>query len=591
MNQAKRRSGKKIMWVFGGIVLVSLFLSTNLWAETEREMLLKKIQDLQEQLDELDERVNKTELHTATDKISIGIEFRTKVDSIHYNDIKAAPPWLMAGFFTPVGTNPMTGAPWTVAGMNAITPNDVLMMMSTMPPGTTLQDLLATTGFNGATKNYIQSMMAGLAMAGAVPDANNYDVKNDLIYTNKLRLNIKAKISDNLGFAGRLAMYKVYGDSSEVKMMSGSLGDVNMDGNTASLPHGDTLHVERAYFNYKTDMGSVPVNLSLGRRPATDGLTQEYRNYSLEGGSPVATIINWQFDGASLNFGLEDVTGIPGAAFKLCYGVGFESGYGNSYSLSNDNSVEDATFGGFIATLFDNGDINAVVNYAHAWDITDGFSGTVVMPFIPSVNMDGTYSFTPNSGGFISRMEATTNIGDFDLLTLVMRGNLSPWLGDIDVFLAPSWSHTEPSGVSNHPYYGLMGQGLVSTADANGHLKSHDGYSIYAGAVFPMPLEGRLGMEYNWGSEYWLNMTGAEDSLVASKLSTRGQVYEAYYIQPIVDDHFFVTLGGQYYDYNYTGSGNPLGKPVKIEDVTAFDAFFPVVDTVWNTYLSATLRF
>ena len=106
-----------------------------------------------------------------------------------------------------------------------------------------------------------------------------------------------------------------------------------------------------------------------------------------------------------------------------------------------------------------------------------------------------------------------------------------------------------------------------------------------------MPLDARLGLEYNWGSEYWFNMTGAEDSLVGSKLATRGHVYEAYYIQPVFRQNFFVKVGARYYDYEYTGSGNPLGDPVKIDDLTAADTLFPVADTVWNTYASVTLRF
>ena len=113
---------------------------------------------------------------------------------------------------------------------------------------------------------------------------------------------------------------------------------------------------------------------------------------------------------------------------------------------------------------------------------------------------------------------------------------------------------------------------------------------IYLGAVFPMPLDAKLGLEYNYGSKYWFNFTGAEDSLIGSKLATRGQVYEAYYIQPIMGSNFFLQLGGQYYDYDYSGSGNPLGAPVKISKLTSLDSLFPVVDKVWNAYLSATLR-
>ena len=98
--------------------------------------------------------------------------------------------------------------------------------------------------------------------------------------------------------------------------------------------------LERAYFNYKTDLGPVPTNFSIGTT-AFDGRTRplEYMNNSLEGGSPLATIINWQFDGASYNLGLEDAyPASPARRFKLCYGVGFEGDWGNTYSLSSQQS-------------------------------------------------------------------------------------------------------------------------------------------------------------------------------------------------------------------------------------------------------------
>jgi hypothetical protein len=133
-----------------------------------------------------------------------------------------------------------------------------------------------------------------------------------------------------------------------------------------------------------------------------------------------------------------------------------------------------------------------------------------------------------------------------------------------------------------------MGMGLLSS---NGDLEERDGYSVYAGALFPMPFDARLGLEYNWGSKYWFNFTGAEDSLIGSKLAVRGDVYEAYYIQPIMENSFFVKLGTQFYDYRYTGSGNPLGKPVRISETTSLDSINSVIDEVWNYYVSATVNF
>jgi hypothetical protein len=48
---------------------------------------------------------------------------------------------------------------------------------------------------------------------------------------------------------------------------------------------------------------------------------------------------------------------------------------------------------------------------------------------------------------------------------------------------------------------------------------------------------------------------------VGSKLAVRGSVYEGYWHQPIFNDNFFATIGVRYYDYEYTGSGNPMGEP------------------------------
>ncbi len=537
----------------------------------QMETLQKKLDQMEaqsakqaEDAQEIEERLNKAELHTATDKLSFGVDFRTRADSIHYNNIRVAPSSVVNSFFTPI----------------PVLPGD--------PPG-----------FNGGTLAQIQGGIAGMAAAGMIPAAEQVDADNDIIYTNRLRLEMKSRINSQLTFAGRLAAYKVFGDSSGVKFNQGSLGDITFDGNTSSLPHGDTIHMERAYLNYKFNTETVPINLSLGRRPSTEGTPLEYRNNSLEGGSPLATVINWQYDGMSLTFGLEDVTGIPGASVKICYGVGFEGDWGNSSSLAGPQpSVDDVHMLGVIADLYDNGETSAKMIYAHASDITDGFTGLTVMPFIvsredrtgPGGVPDGIdeYYFTANSGGFISRVEPATNIGDWDAASLLLRTNLAEKVADVDLFLAGSWSHTKPTKVSTIPFYELMGQGLLSS---NGNLESQDGYSIYAGIVFNLPWNARLGLEYNWGSEYWFNFTGAEDSLVASKLAARGQVWELYWHQDIFKDTFFVTLGGQYYDYDYTGSGNPLGAPVKISEATSLDSLNAVVDEVWVGYLSATLRF
>ncbi|MGM0453032.1 MAG: DUF3373 family protein [Thermodesulfobacteriota bacterium] len=562
------RSFKTFGAVFGAMMLLACCIAPPGIAqqnpeELKKDELKKEVRHLKDRIKDLEkdnewntedigslmDRLDEAEMHTATDKISFGVDFRTRAESIHYQDIQAAPQPFISQFF----------------------------------------------GLSGLTKSQIQQQIENMDAAGMIPEPEEYDADNDIIYTNRLRLNIMGRFNRHLDFRGRLTAYKVFGDSTGVKFNQGGLNDITLDGNTAGLPHGDTVRVDRAYFVYKNQLGQVPISFSAGRRPSTDGPPLEYRNYSLVGGSPMATIINWQFDGASLTFGMEDTIGIPGASVKLCYGVGYESDWGNASSLNQRADLEDVHMLGFISDLYDNGSTSLMFNFAHAWDITDGFTGLSVMPFTVAKNNQGTpgdptddtYNFSQNNGAFISRLEPTTNIGDWDAASLLLRSQIDTPDDHIDWFVSGSWSHTDPTGISTNPFYEIMDMGLLST----GELESRDGYSVYAGTVFPMPHDARLGLEYNWGSKYWLNFTGAEDSLIGSKLATRGEVYEAYYHQPIFGRNFFVTLGGQFYDYEYTGSGNPLGKPEKIDEINALSAINPVTDKVWNTYLSATVNF
>jgi hypothetical protein len=573
--------------------------------------LEKKVDDLEEEVLDLGDRLDDTELHTATDKLSFDFELRTRCDSIHYGDVKRAPEWFLEAFAR-------DGSAFRTFGrMKSLEETEVLLnlLLTALHPRSgealTFRQLLSVKdfGFDGLPANFAGWLRQALQTQGATPKAESYSIDDDTLWTNKFMMNIKSKIKPNLSFTGRLAMYKVFGDSASMKVNNGAFGDVFLDSNTSSLPHGDSIRLERAYFNYKTKIGATPINFSLGRRPATMGAPLEYAAYGLEGGSPLASLINMQFDGASLTFSLEDKVDIPGFAFKLCYGVGFESGWGNSFSLGHDSdSIKDATFGGFISTLYNDSVTSVVVNYAHAWNLTDGFAGLMILPFSPTemrefdrssgksdYNAPDLYPDEPvlnikdNSAGIITRMEPYTNIGDIDLLGVLFRTNLSSFFEDrdIDLFLAMSWSHTEPTQLSDHPFYRVLGYGLLSTDE----LKSRDGYSLYMGAVFPAFGDDRLGIEFNWGSKYWFNMTSAEDSLVASKLSARGTVVEGYYIKPIVGRNMFLTLGARYYDYKYTLSGNPMGAPVPISDADSLGAIFPTPDTVWDLYTSFTVRY
>ena len=102
------------------------------------------------------------------------------------------------------------------------------------------------------------------------------------------------------------------------------------------------------------------------------------------------------------------------------------------------------------------------------------------------------------------------------------------------------------------------------------------GYGAYAGLRYDLPSGTKIGGEYNYGSKYWMPFDPAADDMWTSKLGTRGNVYEAYLIQelklaPISSfvSKVFFKVGYQYYDFQYTGSNNWVGAPVKISELTA----------------------
>ncbi len=500
-------------------------------------------QEVQDAIDDLDKRVASTEEHSTLDKVNLSVDLETRLNSLQME----------------------------AKGMPTAMQNSMMGMLATGTPFT----------------------RAALAAFGAPPPPEDQDIDNDTIFGSRIRIDMKAKPADSLSFVGRLSANKTFGDSTGVKWYNGGPNAVAMDGNVHSTSSDSALRVERAFFTYFDDLGTTPYHLSLGRRPALGGAPTEFSDASTVGGSPMAHGINWQFDGVSLGFNLAEATNIEGSAFKICWGNGFESGAGsgNSYSFSSSSDVDDMQFAGYIANLYEDDKTKIINMYAHAFDVTDGFTGLVVMPFTMSGwdnNGDGrfdTFSMNPNTGGYISRTEPTANIGDIDIVTLLGQSEIK----DIGFFVDLALSHARPSGISQSPMMQFFG--TDSLLNSNGEQFDRTGYSVWAGLKTPIAMtKGTVGFEYNWGSQYWLAFTGGEDNIAGSKLATRGSVYELFYNQPFVDNKLILSLGAQFYNYEYSGSGSPMGAPVKISELSSYDTFMPVVDTMWNYYVNLAYR-
>lgn len=547
-------------------------------ADTQKMAELKQqLVDITEQLDELNSRVDKTERHTSLDRLEITGDFRTKAHSLHYRDVVWNPAIKVD--FNDFGAKAMSGA----FGM----PND-----PNSPLGQMMQ---ANPDLAAAFQN---GMLQGV-MPYVLAQQHIQDIDNDIFYTTRLRLNLKAKVWDNVSFAGRLSMYKNWGDSTGVQVFD-SWRSFTMDGTSSGNTSGDWLRVERAYFDWKNINGSE-FYLSIGRRPSTYGPPSHYRENEVRGGTPSGHLVNFNFDGATLGYNLGEITGIEGQIVRFCYGQGFESQWGNG-EMFGDIVTKDTHLGGFNIDAINDGTNFLQFTLFGAKDVNDGFKGTMAFPtqlagiFAPTMYQD-MQKF--DNFNFVTRVQPSGVIGDMYLGGI---GFAREEANDIKWFASLGWTRAEPNG--NAGMFGGMLSDAVFEAELNStgteiimvpktsdDTESKDGYGIYVGIQIPAPY-GKFGLEYNYGSKYWTPFTQAQDDPIGSKLATRGHVGEAYYIFDI-NPKMFIKLAGLYYDYEYTGSGTPVGAPQKIDEVLAGSAYsmLPVVDKAFDVNASLTINF
>jgi len=388
-------------------------------------------------------------------------------------------------------------------------------------------------------------------------DSINYDMadgssagKNDLM-SMRLWLNMAYAPDSHNVFKGQLSMNKAFGGNFDAQGYARSMYTFDWIGNEAL---GDnTLKVRQAYWLYLGDRAfglDMPWTFSIGRRPSTNGFLANLREDDAAQ-SPLGHIINVEFDGLSSKLDLSNVTGIPGMSFKICMGQGstnatpmFASNGAPQYS--NDNTInEDIRLAGFIFEPYNDGQIISKVTWFRAYDLPD---------------LDLTATGVP-TGSFSS-------VGNMDgaALSVLIDGITEDgYFSDVKVFGSFAWSKSRPNG-SGINVGGVNNPGMMGSTD------SKTGTSYWFGTQLPVTEEGKFGVEYNHGSQYWRPFDYAEDTMIGSKLAARGDAWEVYFTYQLTDA---LSAQARYtrIDYDYTGSngffGNSSGNAMKIADVKA----------------------
>ncbi|HEY3400600.1 MAG TPA: DUF3373 family protein [Geothrix sp.] len=405
------------------------------------------------------------------------------------------------------------------------------------------------------------------------------DWTNSVQWSTRLRLKMGITINEHAKIMGRLTMYKVHG-GADVPTFNGSPNTVANSFNSAKVPGTDVLRVERASLVYDFPVGI----LSIGRQNTSDGPPFEVREGTERQATPQALAVNAMVDGIGFKFQL-DKMGLPeGTLLGICYGVGYESGFGGGGSVkstaapvgfnftnvnwtaqgpnaaaatlqvNNIGPLKDSTVLGAMfdmPLLFQLGDsvqsANLYIGYNRMGNLTDiPFGSTNNFP-VPAM---------PGMGGMpsVQYVTATNNLGDIDQWTATWKHKV----GDAFTYFA-SYGRIKslPNGkMSQYGAYwtmpAAMGGQTAQLAGFGGLLgdatKSETASAYYVGMRWDATEKLGFGLEFNHGSPRWWTYSPATGE-ATEKLGTRGDVMEGYVHWQFAKNAAF-RLG--YLDYKYT---------------------------------------
>lgn len=519
------------------------------------------VQAIQQEIKEMGKRLDQVEKAKTLDRIRWGGDFRFEAHNLDttllaHIDGVAMQNMIVNTLFYYGATGSLPSDPSAVESFIAANYGDYLYYTDHL----SFEDLKQMMGsFPPAMQQMLLSSLAPYAARPA------YDWNNDILYTSRLRLNFDAEVAKDITFTGRLSMYKTWGDSTGVQMFNGQPNSFSIDGSTSSVPNSDALRVERAYFTWN-NIGGKPLYLSIGRRPSTEGPPMNLRQGELRGGTPMGSLIDFQFDGITAGWKITENSNL-----RLCYGLGYESGWGNGQQLQQPaDRLKDAQFLGINWDIWNTEKMLVQSTVARAFSLTDSFNGLIVLPNNP---VTGASIAAP----VVMRYSPAANLGDMDLAGLLVQRTDGP----VDWFANINYVKSHPDNVTT-PFGGLFCDPFETPV-------SHSGTMFYLGGRYNFSNKATsLGLEFNHGSKYWFNFTPAQDDILAAKTNTRGEVYEAYLLHRI-GKRFQIKLDYSYYNYDYSGSGWHIGAPKALDSMPMLG--YPTYSDAQIFTLSMSARF
>ncbi|MGD9582972.1 MAG: DUF3373 domain-containing protein [Lysobacterales bacterium] len=506
-------------------------------------------------------KIAKVEDRSLAKWLDLGGDYQFRVDSLQgktrtFTDVKStfdnAQQALQADFFANPSTEPGSSTFFGGMGLSTAGALSALMQFS--------QNMGAVQNYQQASAFLADPMNAGLVqgIGGFAATLPAFKPDNATLYTNRFGLDMHIKATQNVVVTTRLLMYKTFGanDASAVTnagsapFFADRVG--TFDGTLGHIPSSDFLNVDRAYATW-SNIFEQNLWFSVGRRPSSDGVPRNLKQNRARpgnGGTP-SLLVDYAFDGMSLGYA-PDSEALPGAYLKLCYGRGFESGFRSP----PNNSLDDTDMFGIQFVPIDTDPLRIWTQWNRGFNIFDA-------PVMRDT--------------FFGNTLPETNLGDLEWWGAGAIGVFADLgQGDLNYFAEIGHSITHPNNnvSSQFGFQGLLTGGFFNPEAPSSKTGTAIALGLRYDLAYDLPATTKIGFEYNHGSKNWITFAPAADDVWTSKVGTRGNVYDAYVILQLnkkalasYDAKAFFRLGFQYYDFNYSGSNNWVGAPVKLSEV------------------------
>lgn len=268
-----------------------------------------------------------------------------------------------------------------------------------------------------------------------------------------------------------------------------------------------------------------------------------------------------EFDGASASVKLDQIA--QGMSFKICLGRGLTNatGWASEATLAagapvggstqpnytvDDSSLDNTDMAGIIFVPYNDGQYSVETTWYRGFDVPGMYASTI------DVSTGAPTAFSMMSGG---NMDG----GAISFKTEGVGNEINDFLDETILFASFAYTQSHPDSITRNLTNAGVPIGTMTAESMLGSDESKIGTSYWLGVQMPNLTGGKFGLEFNHGSKDWRPFTYGEDTMIGSKIAVRGEAYEAYWTQPIINDVFSMQIRYTYLDYAYSGSNGFFG--------------------------------